>query len=719
MLEKFLKIKLYDAMVGEGNSENDSVAMNKKSVDDTDFMGRDDRDLPVETRIQTIMQSLTLEEKIRLLGGYKQLAVQPIPRLNLPSIWCSDATSGLRCFPGGTAFPAGVVLAATWDPDLIEKVGKAIGEEFRAVGVSVLLGPGVNIYRVPTCGRNFEYMGEDPHLAGKISAAYIRGAQSAGVITTIKHFACNNSDYDRHKTDSVLSERVLREIYLPAFRMAVQEGGSLGLMSAYNPVNGVYASENKHLLTEILREEWGFEGFVISDWDSVYSTVNAVKNGLNLEMPSGKWVSEKKVKKAIAQGQLTEADIEKMLLPLLTTLFKFGVYDRPQIDVQARLHPEEFIQLASETAQNGVVLLKNKGSLLPLTVDQPLKLVVMGRTVHKTPTGGGGSSYVHRPEALGIFEAVQKEFSQARIDVIPFRKNTLSTEEENLIKQADAVIFGAGFFTYEETECLDRAWVLPERQGELIQRVAQLNSKTVVILSSGGGVETQSWIHKIQACLHAFYLGETGGTVIAKILSGELNPGGKLPFTMAKHWEDFASTANYVKKPDAVKIKNVMVGQGNPKIRKVWKMYYKEGLSIGYRHFDTAKIDPQFPFGFGLSYTRFELSDCNITEQAGLPVVSLTVTNVGNRSGSEVLQCYVHDRESSVYRPEKELKAFRKVHLNPGESTQVMFSLVKADFQFFDETAQQWISESGWFDLFIGTSSKNTPFVLPFELKQP
>ncbi len=269
--------------------------VNPEEVEDQDFVAFRDADLPVEERVEKLIDDLTIEEKIKLLGGYKAMGIHPIPRLGLPSVWCSDATPGLRCFPGGTAFPGGLTMAATWNPELIEEVAATIAEEFRAKGVKILLGPGINIYRVPTCGRNFEYMGDYPFPAGKMSASYIRGAQSKGVFTTIKHFACNNSDYDRHKTDSVLDERTLREIYLPAFKMAVKEGGTYGLMSSYNPINGTYASENYHLLTEILREEWGYEGFVISDWVSVYSTEGPIKNGLDLEMPHGAWITEEKV----------------------------------------------------------------------------------------------------------------------------------------------------------------------------------------------------------------------------------------------------------------------------------------------------------------------------------------------------------------------------------------------------------------------------------------
>ena len=325
MFAEFQKKKLSQAMNGQSMNENDTLAMRKKTVEDADFMGREDADRPSEERVEELIAAMTREEKVMMIGGYNALGIHGIPRLGLPTIWTSDASSGLRCFPDGTAFPAGVAFAAAWNPELIEQVGAAIGEEFRAKGVSILLGPGINIYRVPTCGRNFEYMGEDPHLAGKTAAAYIRGAQASGVITTIKHFACNNSDYDRHKADSVVDERTLREIYLPAFELAVKEGGTQGLMTSYNPINGVYASENYHLMTEILREEWGYDGFVVSDWNSLYGTAGPIKNGLDLEMPSGKWLNMKTIQPLLDSGEIAETDIDAMLRRLLGTLFKFGV----------------------------------------------------------------------------------------------------------------------------------------------------------------------------------------------------------------------------------------------------------------------------------------------------------------------------------------------------------------------------------------------------------
>ena len=708
MFEEFVKKKMFKYMVGDESAENDSVAMHKTQVEDADFQGLNTT-LPADQWVAEILSRMTLEEKVRYASGYKQLGIHPISSVGLPSIWCSDATAGLRCYPGGTSFLAGVAMAATWNEDLIEQVAQAIAEEFRSIGVSILLGPGVNIYRVPTCGRNFEYMGEDPILAGKIAAAYIRGAQSKGVITTIKHFAVNNSDYDRHKCNSEVDERTLREIYLPAFKLAVQEGGSLSVMSSYNPINGTYASENKTLLKDILRDEWGFDGFVISDWNSVYSTTEAVKNGLNLEMPNGKWINFKKVDKEIQKGNLTEQDVDNMITPLLTTLYKAGVYTRPQVDATARLHPQEFIDLAQKAAEEAIVLLKNEANQLPIKPSDQQKIVVMGLTAVQTPTGGGGSSFVSRPNAKDILTALQETYGTENITHIPFNKDVLTAQQTASITNADKVIVAAGFLTYQESECFDRPWQLQHNQAQLIQKVSALNPNLTVILSTGAGVETESWVHKVPALIHALYLGETGADALATIISGKTSPSGKLPFTMAKKWEDFASTANYPKDYSSVRMKRISGGQGNPKIRKVWSMEYKEGLGIGYRHFDTAGIDPQFAFGHGLSYAEFEYPPVSfdVKMNDGLLELSFRVRNISEIDGATTLQVYVRDLESTEPRPEKELKAFKKVFLQAGRSAKIEFQLDERAFQYYDVNQKQWTIEPGDFDILIGTSSDN------------
>ena len=531
----------------------------------------------------------------------------------------------------------------------------------------------------------------------------------------MKHYTANNSEFDRHKTDSVMSERTLREIYLPAFRIAVQEGGSWGVMSAYNPVNGTYASENKYLLTKILRDEWGFIGFVISDWNSLYSTVPAIKNGLNLEMPAGKWINIDSVKAAMKRGDLIEEDIDAMLFPLMRSLFDSGVYDRPQVDVDAKIHTLENIEFALKAAESGITLLKNKNKLLPLDPNSQKKIVVMGRTAINTPTGGGGSSYVHREDSIDILTGIKAEFSGGEIQFIPIRDEKLTSEQAELIRLADVVILASGFWTYEESECFDRSWYLPENQNKLIQKVSQLNPHTIVILTVGGGVETQSWIHDIPVLLHTFYLGEIAGSAIGRILVGKANPGGKLPFTMAKKWDDFASTKHYVKRPETVRLRQIRVGQGDPTKRKIWQMRYEEGLFVGYRHFDSAGIEPQFPFGHGLSYSNFELSDLQIQLESGFLRICLDVKNTSSVAGSEVVQCYVRDLDCPVERPDKELKAFCKVHLKAGEQKRTTLSLPRSSFEYFDEGDREWVFEGGRYEILIGTSSRDIIFSYTIE----
>jgi beta-glucosidase len=365
-----------------------------------------------------------------------------------------------------------------------------------------------------------------------------------------------------------------------------------------------------------------------------------------------------------------------------------------------------------------MVLLKNEGGLLPLDREEQPHLVVLGRTAEKTPTGGGGSSYVHRPDSPGILAGLREMYAKSRVDHIPFRKARLSREEKTLIQAADAVILAAGFLPHEESEGFDRPWRLPARQDELIHRVSALNPRTVVVLSVGGGLETESWIHNVPAVLHTFYLGEAAGDAIARVLSGKEEPGGRLPFTIAKRWGDFASTAYYVDRPGKVSLQTLTIGQGDPQKRKVWKMEYGEGLRVGYRHFDAEGIEPQFPFGHGLGYTDFTLGDWQLVEENSQPVVLVTVTNTGQRTGSQVVQGYVHDAQSSVFRPEQELKAFQKARLAPGESRQVGLVFPRSAFQFFDPRRGEWVLEPGVFELRVGTSSREIHYQAEIKVGQ-
>jgi beta-glucosidase len=691
-----------------------SPTMNFRKVEDAEFMGLPKNKAPVSDRVREILLHMSLDEKIDFIGGYKDLGIRAVPRLGLPSVWCSDATSGIRSFGTATAFPSNIAMTASWNRNLIRKAGEIIGEEARAKGVSILLGPGVNICRVPTSGRNFEYMGEDPFLAGEMVVPYIQGVQSRGVITTVKHFACNNSDYDRHRVSSDVDERTLREIYLPAFKAAVQRGKSGSIMNAYNPVNGVYSSENKYLLNDILRKEWGFDGFVISDWNSVYSTDGPIQAGLDLEMPKGLWINKKNVRHSLAEGTIAEADIDAMVGRLLTVLFRFGVYDRPQIDHKAQGSSAAHSKVALEVAREGIVLCKNGGNLLPLTRNAGKKIVVLGPMARDTPVGGGGSSLIGAPsEVCDLFTGISAAAGDGNSVVyLPLKRpNHLPRKAEELVRGADTVILCVGFSNIDESELYDKTWELPYGQDRLIRQVSRLNSRTVVALVTGSDCETDSWLPGVPVLLHTLYLGQAVGTAVGEVLFGQVNPSGKLPFTMSRNWNDIEAVKNYVKHPWTTTMARIGGPSRTLKPRKMGHWRYEEGIMVGYRHFDTAGIEPQFCFGHGLSYTSFEISGIKISSPVMKPDDILTVTarvrNTGTVAGAEVVQLYLSDPQASVKRPLRELKGFIKVDLKPGASSEVSFIIDKEALVFWDLARNRWVAEPGLFRVFVGSSSRD------------
>ena len=474
---KGLKNKISEKMDGINDPGKGVRRMHKTEVEDADFPGLSPAEIPMDQLTDQFLDSMSLDEKIQYISGYQDLAIQPLPRLGLPSIWCSDATAGLRSFSGGTSYPAPLGMTASWDEELIHQTGKALAREFRNRGISILLGPGINIYRVPTCGRNFEYMGEDPYLAGKMASSYIRGAREEGVITAVKHFACNNSEYDRHKTNSVVNTRALREIYLPAFEMAVKEGGARAVMTAYNPVNGSYASENSVLLKDILRSEWGFDGFVLSDWNSLYSTAGPIKSGLDLEMPQAKWFSAKKIRKALKRGNIREEDLNRMVKNLLGTLLKEGIYHRSQKDSEKPIHSEEQVNLARKVATESMILLKNSGDFLPLDPESEGTLIVTGRMSRNTETGGGGSSFVRTSAGIDFLTGITEAAGKLKVEYLPWSESAVSEEDIKKIRQARAVVYCAGFSHSEESECWDRSWDLPYGQSDSISGHSQYQSQ--------------------------------------------------------------------------------------------------------------------------------------------------------------------------------------------------------------------------------------------------
>ncbi len=714
MFDRFIKQTVQNQMNADANS---SFAMSGNLLEDSFVVPDVDHSLPAEEKAEIILQQMTLEEKVNMLGGEDNLAVKATERLKLPKVWSSDASAGVRCFQRATAFPVPVAMTATWNRSLLEQTGEIIARECRAKGISILLGPGINIYRVPTCGRNFEYMGEDPFLASELVVPYIKGVQRLGVITTVKHFACNNSDYDRHRMNSKVDERTLQEIYFPAFKAAVQKAGSKSVMSSYNPVNGEWASENHDLLTRVLREEWGFDGFVISDWISLYSTEGPLKAGLDLEMPKADFLTLKRIRKLMNKGRLTEADVDKPVRNLLKTFFEMGIYNRPLKDHQYQEYCEEHSQVSLETAREAIVLLKNENNLLPLNRETVTKIAVVGKMAMETTTCGGGSCSIKSHEPISILNGIQAEAgNDIKITYIEADQDNLTVDEQNSIKAADVAVVSVGFTALDESECYDKSWELPYEQNRLIKEVAALNAKIVVTLTTGSGIETESWLSEVPALMHCFFLGENGGKAVAEILFGSVNPSGKMPFTMAKKWNDFKAVQFYVDNQDRISALRVIGPQGKPRFRRIRDMEYGEKLMVGYRHFDTNKITPQFPFGFGLSYTSFEISalslsnpSMSVSNLAGGETItaSITVANRGERAGSEVVQLYIQDTVSSLPRPEKELKGFAKVHLQPGESKEINLSLDFESFAFFDDTKGKWTAEPGDFIIMIGNSSRN------------
>ncbi|RKX86443.1 MAG: beta-glucosidase [Spirochaetes bacterium] len=713
MIGRILKHMVQKVMMSSSPDGHQSE-MNLASVEDTDFQGLPPDSRTPGERAEEVLSSMSLEEKLGFVTGYKSLAIRALPRQGLPSVWMSDASSGPRSFGAATAFPSSIAMAASWNHEIATLAADHIAESARAKGISILLGPGVNIARIPTCGRNFEYFGEDPFLAGTLAAAYVKACTRRGVICTVKHLAVNNSEYDRHKVSSDLSERTLREIYLPAFEMAVKEGKTRGIMSSYNPVNGVWASENRKLLTQILRDEWGFDGFVVSDWNSLYSTVGPMKAGLDIEMPAAKWLTPEKVKDG-------EDDLDRMAGNILRTLFAAGIYDRPVKDSQAREFHTDHNDAALKAAREGIVLLKNEGGTLPLPQGDGITIALCGPLAVESSTLGGGSCHIARTTGtVSLFEGLKAAASgNADADTVAVKivyvQSLNNPGSRKILREADAVVIACGFNYQTESELYDRPWRLPPSQRRLIHRVSRLNSRCAVILTAGGGVETESWIDEVPALLHGMYLGQTVGRATAEILFGIVNPSGKLPFTMARHWKDIPSVKNYPKRYWTTNARRIALGQGNPSLRKIRHWQYEEGLMVGYRHFDTAGVEPAFPFGFGLSYTSFAIEVLRLSAKTIVPEDSLDVIvkveNTGKRAGSEVVQVYVADTESRLPRPKKELKGFAKVELEPGEAVETTIRLNPRAFCYWDSEAGgtdspgAWVAEPGEFRILVGRNS--------------
>jgi beta-glucosidase len=803
----------------------------------------------VDARVEAILSKMTLEEKIDMLGGTDGFFVRDLPRLGLPKLKMADGPLGVRNFGPATAMAGGVSLAATWNPQLAERVGTEIGRDARAKGVHFLLGPGVNIYRAPMNGRNFEYFGEDPFLASRIAVGYIRGVQSQGVSATVKHFMANNSEFDRHNSDSVVDERAMREIYMPVFEAAVREAHVGAMMDSYNLLNGEHASQNRHILTDVARQEWGFNGLLMSDWFATYDGVGAVNAGQDLEMPSGANMNRKVLLPAVKDGRVTQATIDEHVRRILRTAARFGWLDREQTDASIPRFNQQGRQAALQAAREGMVLLKNEGGLLPLDRKRLKTILVVGPDAYPAVPVGGGSARVepfasvsfleglsnalgssvnvlyqrgtptlselaestefktepdttgrpglrveyfkaedlsgepviarneryvnfgrdsgnrngfpdatlssrrtgyYTPQSAGEYDIFTESTGEdggfhrlyvddklvvdnwltsrtlsgritLQLDARPHKfvleqrgrsgwlgsrlkmgvvrhGSAVVDEAKRLASKADVVVVAAGFAPETESEGADRTFALPVGQDDLISEMTAANKNTIVVVTSGGGYDTSAWLDRVPALLQAWYPGQEGGTALAEILLGDVNPSGRLPVTFERRWEDNPTHDSYYP------------AEGTNRV------VYKEGIFVGYRGYEKNNTKPLFPFGHGLSYTTFRYSNLTVkpatsgasNDPRGLPLyeVSFDVTNTGKREGADVAQVYVGDTHSKVARPAKELKGFAKVNLRPGETRRVTVALDARAFSYYDTDAKRWRTDPGDFDILVGRSSE-------------
>ncbi|MBQ7485752.1 MAG: glycoside hydrolase family 3 C-terminal domain-containing protein [Oscillospiraceae bacterium] len=640
-----------------------------------------------------LIEKLTLEEKCHLLSGRDFWQSQSVKRLGIGNMTLSDGPHGIRKQEGAgdqlglggslpaTCYPTAATMANSWDVALGEELGRMLGEEAASQDVCVLLGPGMNIKRNPFCGRNFEYFSEDPYLAGKMAAGYIRGMQANGVSACPKHFAANNTELRRMASDSVVDERTLREIYLTNFEIAVKEGHPKSIMSSYNMVNGVYANENAHLLQEILRDSWGFDGFVVSDWGANNDFTEGVRAGSHLEMPGTGGDGPRQLMQAVAEGRISESEIDvrvdELLDVMLSTRKAVDPHKGKPFDADAH---HAFAQKCSEQS---IVLLKNEGNLLPLAKGS--RVAVIGEFAQKARYQGAGSSVVnctrldHTMDVIGNYAFDVAGFASA----YPRHGATdpaRIAEAVDLAKQADYVLLYLGLDEISESEGLDRSTLaLPQCQIDALNAVSAVNENVIVVLSAGSSVE-MPWLDRCRALVHGYLCGQAGAGAVLRVLLGEVNPSGKLSESYPVRYEDCPSAPYFPAKERTVE--------------------YREGLYVGYRYYDTAKIPVTFPFGFGLSYTTFAYADLRVTPQAA----TFTLTNTGERDGAEVAQLYVHAKNPSVYRPNKELKGFAKVFLKAGESREVTIPLDDKAFRYWNSVTDRFEIDGGEYDLLIGAS---------------
>ena len=777
----------------------------------------------IEAKAHAMLNKLTLQQKIQLLGGVDGMYTQAMPEIGLPRFKMSDASVGVRTWGPTTAYAGGVALAATWDPAFARKLGESLGKDARSRDVNFLLGPGVNIARAPVGGRNFEYLSEDPYLNSVLDVPFIEGVQSEGVSATVKHYALNNEEYNRHNASSDIDERTMREIYLPAFEAAVTKAHVDAVMNSYNLVNGVHATQDKFLNLDVLKGDWGFKGVLMSDWGATYDGIGAANNGLDLEMPSAQFMTEKTLLAAVKDGKVKESTIDDKVLRLLRVELRYGWTDRPQFVPSDSTYSVEGRAIALQGALESITLLKNEGHLLPLNENKIKTIAIIGPDAWPAVTGGGGSSYATPFSAVSMVTGIgnflgphvhllysrglpdmEQVFRQTHwnngvkmengagngvrytasftaeksgpyilltalgrrrwggvaykvtvdgkqvieepgtegdvpqsatlelnagqtVDVVAdlasnpgeggfemgmaYQPDLVLADAKKYASLADVVVVCAGFDPTTEGEGHDRTFKLPWGQDALIEAMAAANPHTIVTLTGGGGMETAPWLAKVPMLLHTWYPGQEGGTAVAEILFGKHDPEGKLPVTFDRSWPDSASYAWYYPKGPDTKLHEIGA-DGKPVEYTIQHIQYGDKLMVGYRYWTTVGKQPLFPFGFGLSYTTFKFSNLHVpaTAKAGAAVpVSFDVTNTGKLEGAEVAQLYVSDPSAKVDRPERELKGFEKVRLNPGETKHVTLQLDARSFSYWDESAHKWTIDPGKFVIRVGDSSENTP----------
>lgn len=776
-----------------------------------------------DKRAMNIIKQMTLEEKINYISGQKGAprCTKTIDRLHIPMILMSNGPLGVNNCGLGCAFPAGIALAATWDKDMANAIGTAMGKECRARGVNIFEAPGVNIYRSPTCGRNFEYLGEDPYLASEMVVPLIKGIQSQDVFATVKHFACNNQEHHRATISAEVDEQALREIYLPAFKAAVQKANVRCVMTAYNAVNDVFCCENNYLVRDILKGEWGFNGLVMSDWNSCHNPLDVANSALDLEMPNGRCMTVDNLMPLIKEGKVKESSIDEKVRRLLRTFIAAGFFDRPQQDKSIPLDNPQSDAVALRGARESIVLLKNDNNLLPLSREKVKTLLVMGPNAYPAIYCAGGSGYVSTFHSVSIKEGISAVGGSGVKILYPettklgyegplkmeifsntnFEGSPVNTSEVNKIdykwtsspcpeikgnqnysvrwtgtirpskegsycfnmhgddamrvylddklvidhwtdnnyhqprthcimleprdyklkveyyqgvgdayaafdwsysdfaekaKEADAVVYCAGFNASLESEGFDRTFDLPSYQVQEIQQVSNVNSNIVVVLNAGGGVAWDGWLDKVPAVMQAWYSGQESGRAVADIIFGDVNPSGKLPATFEKKLSDNPSYPYYDHE-------DIDKWSGHR------RTYYKEGIFVGYRGFDKAKTVPQFCFGYGLSYTTFKVDKLEASKDSKTIAVSCDVTNTGNRDGAEVVQLYIGGPKDNIPRPIRELKGFSRVNLKSGESKRVTIKVNKEDLSVYAVKAHKWTLTPGNYNIWVGTSSRSLP----------